>query len=453
MELPVKFLQRMQTLLGEEYPAFIEAMGKGRSYGLRRNPLKQGGERLELGERFGLKPIPWAEQGFYYDPDSRPGRHPYYEAGLYYIQEPSAMAVGAMAAPEPGMRVLDLCAAPGGKTTHLAGYLQGKGILVANEIHAARAKILAQSVERAGIVNCLVTNETPQRLAERFAGYFDCIVVDAPCSGEGMFRKEEIAVTEWMPDAPTKCAERQAEILDSAAVMLKPNGKIVYSTCTFAPEENEGSVQAFLERHPIFSVAEVPQQVYFASGHPEWITDGIPELTKTCRLFPHKLDGEGHFAAVLVQNGEPQETLEPQAAKVLKDKEISQEYRAFEKETLARSFTRLMRGGDQLWALPEDMPDSSGLRVLRQGLQLGTVKKGRFEPSHALAMTLGTEDVQRVLNLTAEESVPYLCGQALPCTGENGWTLVLVDGISLGWGKVSGGILKNHYPKGLRWNG
>lgn len=362
------------------------------------------------------------------------------------------MAVGALAAPEPKMRVLDLCAAPGGKTTHLAGYLKGQGILVANEIHAGRAKILAQSVERAGITNCIVTNETPARLAERFPAYFDCIVVDAPCSGEGMFRKEEIAVTEWTPDAPRKCAERQAEILDTAASMLKPNGKLVYSTCTFAPEENEGSVQRFLERHSEFSIVGVPEQRYFSQGRPEWIENGSPELAKTCRLFPHKLSGEGHFAAVLHKlRDETAPTAEPPLAKCLH--EIPQAYHTFERDTLTKHFAHLIRGGDTLWAIPEAMPDVSGLRVLRQGLQLGTVKKGRFEPSHALALALRADDVQRVCSLTAEQTIPYLCGQTIPFDGENGWTLVLTDGFSVGWGKVSDGVLKNHYPKGLRWHG
>ena len=451
MECPKEFLERMQTLLGEEYSDFIKAMEGARSYGLRINPLKQGDTALHLEEIFALRPIPWAAGGFYYDPETRPGRHPYYEAGLYYIQEPSAMAVGALAAPEPGMRVLDLCAAPGGKTTHLAGYLKGEGLLVANEIHPGRAKILAQSVERAGIINCLVTNEPPDRLAERFPQYFDCIVVDAPCSGEGMFRKEEIAVTEWTPDAPTKCAERQAEILDSAAKMLKPGGKIVYSTCTFAPEEDEGSVQRFLEHYPAFSVRAELQS--FSARRPEWPGGGSPELSRTCRLFPHKLSGEGHFAAVLQHHGIEEAVSEPPRAKALREKEIPEEYRAFERDTLTKTFPHLLRGGDILWSLPEDMPDASGLRVLRQGLQLGTVKKGRFEPSHALALALDAGAVQRVCRLTAEQSIPYLCGQTIPCNGENGWTLVLVDGISLGWGKVSGGVLKNHYPKGLRWNG
>ncbi len=452
MELPKEFMERMQMLLGQEYDDFRQAMEGTRAYGLRINPLKNAQELLEA--QFGLRPVPWAAGGFYYDPDTKPGRHPYYEAGLYYIQEPSAMAVGALAAPEPNMRVLDLCAAPGGKTTHLAGYLKGQGVLIANEIHAGRAKILAQSVERAGIPNCIVTNETPARLAERFPAYFDCIVVDAPCSGEGMFRKEEIAVTEWTPDAPRKCAERQAEILDTAVSMLKPDGKLVYSTCTFAPEENEGSVQRFLERHSDFSLVEVPEQRYFSQGHPEWIENGSPELAKTCRLFPHQLSGEGHFAAVFHKLcDETTPAAEPPLAKCLRENEIPQAYHTFERETLTRHFPHLIRGGDTLWALPEVMPDVSGLRVLRQGLQLGTVKKGRFEPSHALALALHADSVQRVCSLTAEQTIPYLCGQTIPCDGENGWTLVLTDGFSVGWGKVSDGVLKNHYPKGLRWHG
>lgn len=452
MELPKEFMERMQMLLGQEYDDFRQAMEGTRAYGLRINPLKNAQELLEA--QFGLRPVPWAAGGFYYDPDTKPGRHPYYEAGLYYIQEPSAMAVGALAAPEPNMRVLDLCAAPGGKTTHLAGYLKGQGVLIANEIHAGRAKILAQSVERAGIPNCIVTNETPARLAERFPAYFDCIVVDAPCSGEGMFRKEEIVVTEWTPDAPRKCAERQAEILDTAVSMLKPDGKLVYSTCTFAPEENEGSVQRFLERHSDFSLVEVPEQRYFSQGHPEWIENGSPELAKTCRLFPHQLSGEGHFAAVFHKLcGETTPAAEPPLAKCLRENEIPQAYHTFERETLTRHFPHLIRGGDTLWALPEVMPDVSGLRVLRQGLQLGTVKKGRFEPSHALALALHADSVQRVCSLTAEQTIPYLCGQTIPCDGENGWTLVLTDGFSVGWGKVSDGVLKNHYPKGLRWHG
>ncbi|MCF2670546.1 RsmB/NOP family class I SAM-dependent RNA methyltransferase [Butyricicoccus pullicaecorum] len=450
MSLPTEFCLRMERLLGDEYPAFLRAMEGPRSYGLRRNPLKCTPDSADFTGLFGLTPVPWAVEGFYYDPDTRPGRHPYYEAGAYYIQEPSAMAVGALADPKPGERVLDLCAAPGGKTTHLAGRMAGKGILIANEIHPARAKILSQSVERAGIANCIVTNETPQRLAERFHGYFDCIVVDAPCSGEGMFRKEEIAVTEWTPDAPQKCAARQDEILDCAAGMLRPGGRLVYSTCTFAPEEDEGTVARLLARHPEFEVCDVPGDPAFAPGRPDWAGVDLPALMRTFRLFPHRLRGEGHFAAVLCKTDGTAET--PALMPTLPDKKRPAEYLEFEARFLCRMFGSLCLGGDQLWALPEETPDLSGLRVLRTGLQLGTVKKGRFEPSHALALALHPDEAAQCCALTAAapEAERYLRGETLPCAGA-GWTLVTVDGFSLGWGKCSGGVLKNHYPKGLRW--
>lgn len=447
--LPEEFLLRMKTLLGAQYIDFLQAMEGERSYGLRLNPLKA--EQFTAPDDFGLRPVPWARDGFYYDPAARPGRHPYYEAGVYYIQEPSAMAVGALANVQPGMRVLDLCAAPGGKTTHLAGQMQGQGILVANEIHPARAKILAQSVERAGVHNCMVTNETPQRLAQRFPAYFDCIVVDAPCSGEGMFRKEEIAVQEWTPESPEKCAARQDEILDCAAHMLRADGRLVYSTCTFAPEEDEGSVQRFLDRHPDWQVQAMPDIPWFAPGRPEWIPHGSPDLKNTFRLFPHLLEGEGHFVAVLRRTGG--QDCQSKLAQPLSEREIPQEYRAWERAFLRVKFERLTRCGDVLWALPEGLPDGAGLRVLRQGLELGTCKKGRFEPAHALALALQPQQAVHRLSLCADgaEIVRYLRGETLPCAGGEGWTLVDVDGYTVGWGKVSGGVLKNHYPKGLRW--
>lgn len=453
MSLPTAFCTRMHTLLGEEYPAFAAAMEEPRAYGLRANPLKCPPERLQGMGLFGLSPVSWAAEGFYYDPDSRPGRHPYYETGAYYIQEPSAMAVGALADPQPGERVLDLCAAPGGKTTHLAGRMAGQGVLIANEIHPARARILSQSVERAGVRNCAVLNETPQRLAARFPAYFDCIVVDAPCSGEGMFRKEEIAVSEWTPESPARCAARQDEILDCAVQMLRLGGRLIYSTCTFAPEEDEGTVARLLARHPEFEICAVSGDPAFAPGRPDWIADGVPELTRTFRLFPHRLRGEGHYAAVLRRAGQGASADGPAPAAILPARQIPPEWTAFAAGSLRTSFDRLMRGGDQLWAVPEEMPDLSGLRVLRTGLQLGTVKKGRFEPAHALALALRPEEAAAVCALTAgaPETTRYLRGETLPCPAA-GWTLVAVDGLSLGWGKCSGGVLKNHYPKGLRWN-
>lgn len=451
MSLPTAFLNRMECLLGPEFPLFVRAMEESRAFGLRVNPLKCDLKEFDQ-VRFGLRPISWAREGFFYDPQTRPGHHPYYEAGVYYIQEPSAMAVGALADPKPGMRVLDLCAAPGGKTTHLAGRMMGQGILVANEIHPARAKILSQSVERAGVVNCLVTNETPQRLAQRFSSYFDCIVVDAPCSGEGMFRKEQIAVDEWTPDTPARCAARQDEILDCAVRMLRPGGRLVYSTCTFAPEENEGSIQRLLMRTSGLSVEHVLGDSAFSPGRPDWITNGCQQLVDTFRLFPHRLEGEGHFVAVLrrEEGKQPDDMVQ---VICLSEREISKEYRNFERDTLTVQYNHLIQCGDQMWAIPEKMPDLQGLRVLRQGLQLGTLKKGRFEPAHSLALALNAKQVQRAVNFSAEgsEIIQYLKGQTLTCDMEPGWTLICVDGYSIGWGKVSNGMLKNHYPKGLRW--
>ncbi|MCI8599907.1 MAG: RsmB/NOP family class I SAM-dependent RNA methyltransferase, partial [Lachnospiraceae bacterium] len=258
MTLPQEFQKKMQKLLGEEYGQFLESYQREPLQALRVNTLKMPVEEFQSISPFSLRPVPWASEGFYYEKVDRPGKHPYHEAGLYYIQEPSAMAVGALALPKPGERVLDLCAAPGGKTTHLASAMKGQGLLISNEIHSARAKILSTNVERMGIPNAIVTNETPESLAGRFPGFFDRIVVDAPCSGEGMFQKEEQAILQWSPENVSMCAGRQQAILEEAAKMLRPGGSLVYSTCTFAPEENEGTVSTFLKKHSEFSICQVP---------------------------------------------------------------------------------------------------------------------------------------------------------------------------------------------------
>lgn len=360
------------------------------------------------------------------------------------------MAVGALADPQPGERVLDLCAAPGGKTTHLAGRMQGQGILIANEIHPARSQILSQSVERMGIRNCLVLNETPARLAQRFGNYFDRIVVDAPCSGEGMFRKDDTAIAEWTPESPAFCAQRQAEILDCAAAMLKGGGWLVYSTCTFAPEEDEGTISRFLERHPEFAV-ETVSAPWFDHGHPEWVENGYPDTRHTFRLWPHKLRGEGHYAAVLRRmDGECSDvpTVSP-----LREKEIPKEWLAFCQDTLTGIPEGvLLRGKDTLWLVPEQCPELSGLKVRRSGIELGTLRKNRMEPAHALSHALTREEVQRWISYPADsiEIDRYLHGEALPTELAKGWCIVAADHFALGWGKSAGGMLKNHYPKGLR---
>lgn len=483
--LPEKFLERMQNMLGEEYPAFLESLSGKRYRALRINPLKT---RIQEGKEkllFALSPVPWTKNGFYYEEEEQPGKHPYHEAGLYYIQEPSAMApvpclmeertsaaaipeqqedVSAAAMPvqqeepvsaaamseqqeEPvsSERILDLCAAPGGKSTQIAEYMRGRGMLITNEIHPQRAKILSENIERMGISNAIVLNETPESLSKRFIAFFDRILVDAPCSGEGMFRKNDNAGEEWSEENVALCAERQDGILDCAATMLKPGGRLVYSTCTFAPAEDEGSVSRFLEAHPDFY------------------------LEKEERLMPHKVKGEGHFLAVLHREGgqlSSAATAGTEKSLALKD---CNEFLDFAKEALmipAEELTAgkiLLRFGEQLYLAPAETPSLRGLKVLRPGLHLGTVKKNRFEPSHALALFLKKEQAVQAVNLACDGTAvrKYLEGQTLTigegCDVEmadaalpKGWCLVCVDGYSLGWGKAAGAVLKNHYPKGLR---
>ncbi len=509
--LPVEFTSRMERMLGNEYKAFERAFDSKKYQALRINGLKINGDGCSAsqwflekmdnegaaesgGLPFHLRPVPWAEDGFYYEEQDTPGKHPYHEAGVYYIQEPSAMAPVPYLQTQPGDKVLDLCAAPGGKSTQIASALQGKGLLIANEIHPARAKILSENIERMSVRDACVTNETPQHLAEYFPEYFDKILVDAPCSGEGMFRKNEVACEEWSQENVRICGERQDEILDRAAEMLRPGGRMVYSTCTFAPMENEGSVARFLTRHPEFSLEIMDKSPFMKqaeaiagglgdrsaedteicadalNGRSEYLAfTGQPEdallqesmrneLSKTLRIWPHLVQGEGHFAAVLVKAGQVPEgyvsrgRLGPE--KGISEKELG-EYPAFARETLqSKPEGKYLKFGDNIYLVPEELPCLKGLKVLRPGLHLGTLKKNRFEPSHALALALSPKEAVHIYNLSSEESTcaAYLNGQTFPAEGEKGWYLITVDGFSLGWGKLAGGMMKNHYPKGLRIN-
>ena len=344
---------------------------------------------------------------------------------------------------QPGQRVLDLCAAPGGKTTQLAAAMAGRGLLVCNEIHPKRARILSSNIERMGVKNALVLNEHPAKLAERFPLYFDRILVDAPCSGEGMFRKEDAAVTDWSEETVAMCAVRQSEILESAAAMLKAGGRLVYSTCTFSPEENEGVISAFLHRHPDFSVLPCDAP-YFDRGRPDWIDDPAEGIENTLRLFPHRLRGEGHFAAVLVRSGDRQNDVPTERAGRL-PAEIS----AFFAENGIAPGGIPVCFGDTWFLAPGDTPELRGLRVLRAGLELGEVRKGRFVPAHALALSLETFPNRADFPADSREIAAYLRGETLPAD-RRGWTLVTVDGHGLGWAHGADGVLKNHYPKGLR---
>ena len=427
--LPEAFLERMKNQLGQEYEAFLQSLERPRAVALRYNPLKGDAPAMD----FTQANVPWEPLGFYYDPEARPGLHPYHEAGVYYLQEASAMAPVALLDPQPGERVLDLCAAPGGKTTQIAGRMLGEGFLLCNEINPKRAKILSRNIERMAVSNALVTNEHPERLAARFPGFFDRVLVDAPCSGEGMFRKEEAAITDWSQETVEMCARRQAEILHSAAQMLKPGGRLVYSTCTFAPEEDEMAVAAFLESHPEFS-PEILDAPWFEAvengGH---------------RLWPHKLLGEGHFAAVLRKNGGEEGNTVPMAGE-----KLPKEWASFAKDlkiTLPKG--KAVSFGQNLFLAPEELPDMKGLKVMRPGLELGEMKKGRFEPAHALALWL--RDCANAVSFPAEsrEIREYMHGNVL--SGNiKGWCLVKAGDYSLGWAKGDGNQLKNHYPKGLR---
>ena len=499
--LPEKFLERMQGMLGQEYEAFLEALGQEKYQALRLNPLKvradgrsaaqvlgvaalggSEGEGREVpdgaGEKgaFGgfahLTRVPWTEEGYYYEPGDQPGKHPYHDGGLYYIQEPSAMAPVELLGVRPGQRVLDLCAAPGGKSTQIGAKLQGQGILICNEIHSARAKILSENIERMGICNACVTNESPERLADFFPEYFDRILVDAPCSGEGMFRKNEAACEEWSPENVALCAERQDGILDCAARMLRPGGRLVYSTCTFAPEEDEGSVERFLGRHEDFSL--LPTDLLLSVEQEELSREDI-RLTGILRLWPHRVKGEGHFAAVLRKEGGLPNRCLRQAVngtvKGLSERELKElaEFDKFCGETLRfpacqrASWGRAVgvgeeavyiRFGDHLYLVPAQMPCLNGLRVLRPGLQVGELKKNRFEPSHALALALAPEYAVHIYDMPSDEGAvrDYLRGGTFSAQGDKGWYLICADGFGIGWGKLAGGIMKNHYPKGLRRN-
>ena len=427
--LPQAFLERMEKQLGDAYPAYLDSLERPRAVALRFNPLKGTPAVLPCVQ----EAVPWEPNGYYYAPDSRPGLHPYHEAGVYYLQEASAMAPVALLDPQPGERICDLCAAPGGKSTQIAGRLMGKGFLLCNEINPKRAKILSRNVERLGIANALVTNEHPAVLARRFSGFFDRVLIDAPCSGEGMFRKEEAAITDWSQETVEMCANRQREILHSGAQLVRPGGRLVYSTCTFAPEENEETVAAFLADHPDFQ-PEALSVPWFAPGE-----------NGSFRLWPHLLKGEGHFAAVLRRKGNA-ETPDVN----MKAEKLPKEWMDFAKELGIRlPAGRPMLFGQSLYWAPPELPDIDRLKVVRPGLELGIVKKGRFEPAHALALWL--KDCENCVSFPAQsnQTAAYMHGDVVPCE-KKGWCLVQVDGYSIGWGKGDGTVLKNHYPKGLR---
>lgn len=504
MNLPEEFIKRMKSLLNpDEFTSFIDSYSADKSYGLRINPLKiKSQDTLP----FLLSPVPWAKEGFYAIPEEKPGRHVLHEAGAYYIQEPSAMSVAALlAAPDNskqkstaytntsnekwqkdtdyhktsssnnhGEIICDLCAAPGGKSTQIAGMLNGTGLLVSNEIFTQRAKILSQNIERLGVPNAVVCNESPENMSKYFPCFFDKIVVDAPCSGEGMFRKDETAISEWTPENVNLCAERQKSILHEAQKMLKPNGVIVYSTCTFAPAENEDILVWFLRTYPEFQVENYRDilGIDLSSGNPDFVSNELRPLSESekealqgsLRLWPHKIKGEGHFAVRLRKtDGKllPQKRKKKSSGKNILSKSDRKQLLEFLSEFLAETTffedKRYEYFGDELYMVPQEMPELKGIKLVRAGLHIATKKKNRFEPAHAFAKYLKPENVNIYYDCTLEEAEKYLHGDILQIsdtklTNAKGFVLVCYNGLSLGWGKITNSTIKNHYPKGLRIN-
>ena len=448
----------MRRLLGDEAEAFFASLGEPPCLGLRVNTRKLTPEAFRRLSLFPLTPIPWCVEGFQVveTDTARPGRHPYHAAGLYYLQDPSAMAAVVLLDPQPGEAILDLCAAPGGKATHIAARLGDDGLLVANEVVRGRTTALVDNLERFGVRRILVLNESPAALAERWPGAFDRVLVDAPCSGEGLFRRSLVARREWSPEAVQGCALRQRAILAAAARLVRPGGRLVYATCTFAPEENEATVAHFLQDHPHFRLIPPPALPGLDPGRPDWIApklaQGLP-LDRCVRVWPHRAPGEGHFFAVLTREGEAPPALWPPATELLPAR-IGPLVRAFWEETLTVSLpTSGWETFGRVLCRPPTAPTAwRPLRPVRAGWRVGRIAPGRFVPDHALALALNPTDARRTLDLSADapETAAYLRGETLSAPGPNGWLLVTVDGFPLGWGRRVGSVVKNHYPHRLR---
>lgn len=511
VSLPREFEIKMKKLLGTEYEEFLASYDRPRNFGLRVNVDKISTEEFEKKAPFHLTKIPWTENGYYYEEQDMPARHPFYYAGLYYLQEPSAMTPASRLVSQPGDRVLDLCAAPGGKATELGARLHGKGVLVANDISASRAKALLKNVEVFGIRNSFIVNEVPAKLAENFPEFFDKILVDAPCSGEGMFRKDPAVAKVWDGNKPYECAKQQKEIITRAAQMLAPGGDLLYSTCTFSPEENEQVIQFLLDSREDMEIREIKPFEGFAPGRPDvayegWDSEasenrkmGSADLKKCVRIWPHKMAGEGHFLALLHKRA-PEETAGEQKndrvvsnnSETTVDEQKNQvqgvisdikgigkpETKAltefFADVSMEMNWKQVEVRKGQVYLVPEALGARKGLVFLRNGLYLGEIRKDRFEPSQSFAMALKKKEYMAVIDLDYSDMrvEKYLRGETLDVDDivaknlqaaseadlpkavgkrlEKGWQLVCVNGYPLGWGKLVNGTLKNKYHAGWR---
>ncbi len=472
--LPEQFEKRIKEQLGEEAEAYFSCFSMPKYQGLRVNTKKISVEDFLKISPFSLRPVPWTTNGFYYDSKEQPAKHPYYYAGLYYLQEPSAMSPAAFLPIEEGDRVLDMCAAPGGKTTELGAKLNGTGILYANDLSQSRARALLKNIELFGITNSVVLSEPPEKLLSKCCGYFDKILIDAPCSGEGMFRKEPSIMHNWEQVGTMFYAEIQRRITVVGAKLLKQGGTMLYSTCTFSPEEDEEAIVHLLEECPYMELIPLPMFDGFDIGHNEWASKPVPHMDYCRRLWPHRIQGEGHFLALLRKKTE--EEMAPyleeckqtgrstewwndllpnygsypyKGAKLTKE---AQEF--FEKAGTTLDVSRLEEHDGRLYYPPDDMADVRGLRILRSGVYLGENKKKRFEPSQPYAVSLTEANCQYGISLPADDEriVRFLKGETIALDGSNGYVLVCCDGFGLGWGKIQNGMCKNKYQVGWRMN-
>lgn len=453
MNLPITFQEKMKQLLGEEeFEAYIQSFESSNKNGLRVNTSKISVDDFLKISPFSLERVPWTTNGFYYEKGEQPAKHPYYFAGLYYLQEPSAMSPASFLPVNAGDKVLDLCAAPGGKTTELGVKLQGEGVLITNDISHSRAKALLKNVELFGLKNAMVLSEPPAKLAQCFGGYFDKILVDAPCSGEGMFRKDPAIMKNWEKTGVEFYRDLQREILEETVKMLKPGGMLLYSTCTFSPEENEQSIEHLLSLDESLSLVELPMFDGFDMGHPEWGLTGNEELKKTRRIWPHKVAGEGHYVALL-QKAEDSKPLGTHRMYPYRKQKLPKEVDQF-MESISWEIdpSRLLFNNEYLYYLPEGLADCSNLRTLRSGLLLGIVKKNRFEPSQALAMALTKEEFSNSISVSEDQWIKYLkCETITVDSGKDGMALLCANAYPLGWGKNKNGTIKNKYRAGWRW--
>lgn len=505
--LPESYCNNMRILLGEEYEEYIKSFSQESYTAVRVNTAKISLDKWEKQNPFCTEPVSWTEKGFYYQADKeKPSKHPYYYAGLYYIQEPSAMIPASILPVLPGDRVLDLCAAPGGKATELGAKLDGTGLLVANDISVSRAMALAKNIQFAGITNAVVTAETPQKLARHFGSYFDKILIDAPCSGEGMFRREPRMVKDWLEKGPDYYSTIQKEILTEAYRMLKPGGKLVYSTCTFAVKEDEAVIQWLLDQYPDMQICPVERKEGFSKGRPDLVENGSDALRDCIRIFPHRAKGEGHFAVLLqkttednrqnvslddgmfstrVERNTGMTALQPEEKQV-RESDRKRDKKQKGKGKKGRSFSKQQESGidesavqqmydfvhqlraqrEQKWcdriertaealaSLPVSRDTTEGIRVVYQGIPVCEWKH-RLLPSSQLALTLRAGDAKQVWNLSAEDEqvIRYLKGETLTAPEPyQGMVLVCVDGYGLGWAQGNGkGMLKNKYYPGWRY--